>query len=175
MNEEYIKDKYDFKDLTDIVHRLRMPDGCPWDSRQTYESLRECVTNEAAEVVGAVDNKDVINLKEELGDLLLQVVFYADIAAQYGDFELEDVIDGIAKKMIRRHPHIFGDEAAGEQYKDITDKGISLWNAVKLKEKKERLEEYERLYTQGRITGELLANQREHYENFLRKTGLDTF
>ena len=73
-NQEYLKETYEWKDLLAIVHKLRQPDGCPWDSTQTYESMKKCVTDEAAEVVEAVDNEDFINLREELGDLMLQVL-----------------------------------------------------------------------------------------------------
>lgn len=173
MNEEYIKDKYSMEDLISIVHKLRKPDGCPWDSVQTYESMRSCVTNEAAEVVEAVDNKDFINLKEELGDLLLQVIMYVDIASERGEFTLDEVVDELSKKMIRRHPHVFGDvETNTRQYKELTDRGVSLWNAIKLKEKQEKLELYRTLYGEGRITEELLRFQEDKYDGFIKRIEL---
>lgn len=173
MNEEYIKDKYSMEDLISIVHKLRQPDGCPWDSVQTYESMRSCVTNEAAEVVEAVDNKDFINLKEELGDLLLQVIMYVDIATERGEFTLDEVVDELSRKMIRRHPHVFGDvEANTGQYKELTDRGVSLWNAIKLREKQEKLEVYRTLYGEGHITEELMHFQEEKHEKFLEKINL---
>ncbi len=173
MNEEYIKDKYTFEDLVAVVHRLRQPDGCAWDSVQTYESMKKCVTDEAAEVVEAVDNMDYVNLKEELGDLLLQVIMYSDIARDRGEFTLCDVIDCVSKKMVRRHPHIFGDkETVDLEYKEVCDKGVSLWNAIKLREKQEHLQEYEKLYKQGKIKEELLNFHKDRYLNFLKKIEL---
>ena len=110
MNEEFIKEKYNFKDVLDIVHKLRQRDGCPWDSVQTYETMKKCVTDEAQEVVEAVDNNDYINLKEELGDLLLQVLMYSEIAKEKDEFTLNDVIDELGKKLVRRHPNVFTQE-----------------------------------------------------------------
>lgn len=173
MNKEYMKDKYTFQDLVDIVHRLRQPDGCPWDSTQTYESMRKCVTDEAAEVVEAVDNNDIINLKEELGDLLLQVLLYSDIAGERGDFTLEDVIDMLSKKMINRHPHVFEDEESiSMQYGDVMNKGVSLWNAIKLKEKRDKLKEYELMYEEGKISLDLLELKKEKYLQFCERIKL---
>lgn len=162
MNDEYIKKEYNIEDLKGIVNKLRQPDGCPWDSTQTYESMRQCVINEAAEVVEAIDNKDCINLKEELGDLLLQVVMYSDMASERGEFTFEDVVNELSKKMIRRHPHVFGDlQVVEAELKPITDKGVSRWNAIKFKEKEDRLTEYEGLYKEGKISLELLENKRK--------------
>ncbi len=170
MNEEYIKDKYTFQDLVDIVHKLRQPDGCPWDSTQTYESMRKCVTDEAAEVVEAVDNNDIINLKEELGDLLLQVLLYSDIASERGDFTLEEVVDELSKKMINRHPHVFEDEESiTRHYGELMDQGVSLWNAIKIKEKQEKLKEYELMYKEGKIPLELLELKKEKYLQFCER------
>ena len=101
------------EDLQKVVAALRAPDGCPWDRKQTHESLKPCCIEEAAEVISGINileatgNAD--NLKEELGDLLLQVVMHAQIAEEEGLFTMEDVIGGITEKMIRRHPHVFGD------------------------------------------------------------------
>ncbi|MBQ4283100.1 MAG: MazG family protein [Lachnospira sp.] len=173
MNEEYIKEKYSLDDLMAVVHKLRQPDGCPWDNTQTYESMKKCVTDEAAEVVEAIDNKDFVNLKEELGDLLLQVIMYADMAAERGEFTLEDVVDELAKKMIRRHPHVFGDEdLITKEYSEVMSRGVSLWNAIKLKEKQERLTEYESLYDEGKISLELLELQRQKFAKFIEKINL---
>ena len=98
-----------FSSLQKVVRALRGEGGCPWDIKQTHESLIPYVTEEAYEVVSAIRKGDSDNLCEELGDLLLQVVMHADIAAEYGDFSMEDVIEGICTKMIHRHPHVFGD------------------------------------------------------------------
>lgn len=170
MNDEYIKEKYNIEDLKSIISKLRQPDGCPWDREQTYESMRLCIMDEAAEVVEAIDNKDCINLKEELGDLLLQVVMYSNIAEERGEFTFEDVVNELSKKMVRRHPHVFGDlQAIETELKPITDKGVSRWNAIKLKEKEEKLKEYEKLYREGKISMELLENKRKNLSE-LKKT-----
>lgn len=170
MNDEYIKEKYNIEDLKNIISKLRQPDGCPWDREQTYESMRQCVIDEAQEVVEAIDNKDCINLKEELGDLLLQVVMYSNIAQERGEFTFEDVVNELSKKMVRRHPHVFGDlQAIEAELKPVTDKGVSRWNAIKFKEKEEKLNEYESLYREGKIGLELLEKKRKSLSE-LKKT-----
>ena len=93
--------------LTDIVAQLRGPGGCPWDREQTHASLRSALLEEAHEVVAAIDNRDDANLREELGDLLLQSVFHAQLAAEEGRFTFNDVAREIATKLVRRHPHVF--------------------------------------------------------------------
>ena len=93
--------------LTDIVAKLRGPGGCPWDREQTHASLRSALLEEAHEVVAAIDNRDDANLREELGDLLLQSVFHAQLAAEEGRFTFNDVAREIATKLVRRHPHVF--------------------------------------------------------------------
>lgn len=173
MNDEYIKDNYNLEDLINIVHKLRQPDGCSWDNVQTYESMKSCVINEANEVVEAVENKDFINLKEELGDLLLQVVMYSDMARDRGEFTFDEVVDEIACKMVRRHPHVFGDENEIEtQLLPIMKLGVSRWNAIKLKEKESRIAIYEQMYREGRISRELLKMKQDSYEEYLKKLGL---
>ncbi len=170
MNDEYIREKYNIEDLKNIISKLRQPDGCPWDREQTYESMRQCVIDEAQEVVEAIDNKDCINLKEELGDLLLQVVMYSNIAEERGEFTFEDVVNELSKKMVRRHPHVFGDlQAIEAELKPVTDKGVSRWNAIKFKEKEEKLNEYESLYGEGKIGLELLEKKRKSLSE-LKKT-----
>ena len=101
-----------FEKLVGIIARLRGPDGCPWDREQTHASLRENLLEECYEVLEALDSGDAGRLCEELGDLLLQIVLHAQIAAEAGDFELADVLGKINSKLIRRHPHIFGDVKA---------------------------------------------------------------
>ena len=95
--------------LVEVMRRLRAPDGCPWDREQTHESLKKCLVDEAAEYLDAVDRKSDPDMCEELGDLLMQVVMNSVMAEERGAFTLEDVAKGIADKMIRRHPHVFGD------------------------------------------------------------------
>ncbi len=120
------KDKYDFEDLREIVRILRSPDGCKWDGAQTHESLRTCLIEECYEVLEAVDNKDMENLQEELGDVLLQVVFHSQIADEEGCFNLEDVVDEVSKKLIRRHPHVFDKDNTCE---------MPDWESIKKQEK----------------------------------------
>ncbi len=102
----------DFDALVAVINRLRAPGGCPWDREQTHLSVRDSLLEECYEVLEAIDAGDPAELKTELGDLLMQVVFHARIAAENGDFTLNDVIDGIVTKLIRRHPHVFGDKEA---------------------------------------------------------------
>ncbi len=98
-----------FRELVDVVARLRGPGGCPWDREQTHESLRACLLEECYETLDAIDRGDPQGIREELGDVLLQIVFQAQVAAEAGQFTVEDVIAGVIDKMIRRHPHVFGD------------------------------------------------------------------
>jgi tetrapyrrole methylase family protein/MazG family protein len=122
--------KYDFNDLIEIIAQLRGPGGCPWDIEQTHESLKKCLQEEAGEVMEAIDNKDDANLCEELGDLLLQVVMHAQIASETGRFTMDDVIQGVAAKMVRRHPHVFGDAKASN-----SEESLNLWAEIKKQEK----------------------------------------
>ncbi len=98
-----------FQKLVDIMMLLRSKDGCPWDKVQTSESIKPYLIEETYEVIEAIDEKDPVKMKEELGDLLLQVVFHAQIAKDRGEFDINDVIDKISDKMVSRHPHVFGD------------------------------------------------------------------
>ena len=101
-----------FAEAAAIMSRLRGPGGCPWDREQSFDSIRKHTLEEAYEVLDAIDRRDWANLKEELGDLLLQVLFYAEMAAEPGYFTIAEVIEGLNRKLIRRHPHVFGDEAS---------------------------------------------------------------
>ncbi len=124
------KDVYAFRDFVDIVAQLRAPDGCVWDRAQTHETLTKYMTEEAQEAVDAMLKGDDENLCEELGDVLLQVVLNAQIGAEDGAFTIDDVIQGISEKMIRRHPWVFGDMEVGS-----IDENVSLWEQIKQKEK----------------------------------------
>lgn len=124
---------YTFQDLIDIIAKLRSEEGCPWDREQTYESLKKCLADETQEVMEAVDNHDMGNLCEELGDVLFLVMFNSQIAREEGAFTLDDVIDGICRKMIRRHPHVFGNVKV-----DSPEEALALWKAVKVQEKSMR-------------------------------------
>ena len=110
--------------------QLRQPSGCPWDIKQTFDSLATYTIEEAYEVVDAIDQKDYHHLKEELGDLLFQVVFYAQIASEKGLFNFNDIVKGINKKLINRHPHVF----AGQQNNLTEQQQNSLWEQNKLEQ-----------------------------------------
>ena len=124
------RDHYTFEDLVQIVRILRHPGGCPWDAEQTHESLRRCLSEETCEVLEAIDRKDDALLCEELGDVLLQVVFHASLSEDEGKFDMDAVADGICKKMIFRHPHVFGTAEAG-----TTEQVLVNWDAIKRVEK----------------------------------------
>ena len=125
--------KYTYEDFLDIIAQLRAPGGCPWDQKQTHESLKDCLLEESQEVLDAIDNKDDENLCEELGDVLLQVVMHAQIAAEEGRFTMDDVVQGVSEKMVRRHPHVFGGIKV-----DSIEEGLDLWNAIKAQEKAQK-------------------------------------
>src|SRR5579872_404332 len=101
-----------FEQSVAIMARLRAPGGCPWDQEQTFDTIRKYTLEEAYEVFDAIERRDFAHLTEELGDLLLQVLFYAEMAANDGHFTIADVLDTLNRKLVRRHPHVFGDEAA---------------------------------------------------------------
>ncbi len=124
------KETYGLKDLEDIVSILRAPGGCPWDKEQTHESLRRGLMEESCEVIEAINEQDPEHLKEELGDVLLQVVFHADIEREAGRFDLEAVADGVCKKLIFRHPHVFGDVSVSG-----SDEVLVNWDELKREEK----------------------------------------
>lgn len=124
---------YSFEELVGIISELRSDHGCPWDRQQTYESLKKCLADESQEVFDAVDNRDMENLCEELGDVLLQVLLNSQIAKEEGAFTIDDVIDGLCKKMIRRHPHVFGDIKVNSP-----EESLALWNEIKKREKAEK-------------------------------------
>lgn len=118
--------------LRAIVGVLRSPQGCPWDREQTHESLRAGLLEEACEAIDAITRADDANMREELGDLLLQVVFHADLAAERGAFTLDDAAQHICDKLVRRHPHVFGDVDAAD-----TNAVLRQWEQIKLEEKGE--------------------------------------
>ncbi len=159
MNKAYWnqKERFTFDDLVQIVSILRAPDGCPWDREQSHTSLRNNIIEEAYEVCEGIDQSNSTLLCEELGDVLLQVIFHALIAEDEKTFTTEDVISGVCKKMIRRHPHVFGEETV--EVKTLQDN----WDAIKRKEKGD-----ESLYdTLSRIAISLPALKRA--EKFIEK------
>jgi len=121
--------------LMEIMAHLRSPEGCPWDQEQTHETLTRCLVEEVSETLEAIDEKDMELLEEELGDLLLQVVFHAQIAKENGNFDIEDIARGISNKLVRRHPHVFGDEKGTI---DQADQVVDRWEQVKAEEKKQK-------------------------------------
>jgi len=124
------KNKYTFEDLVAIVSRLSAPDGCPWDREQTHESILGSVIEEAYEVIDAFGKGDRTAIVEELGDLMLQSVFHADIARREGSFDIGDVVSALCKKLVSRHSHVFGDSIATD-----AKSSIGVWEANKDKEK----------------------------------------
>lgn len=123
--------------LRSIMHRLRAPGGCPWDAEQTHESLVSNLIEEAFETVDTIRRGDHEHLKEELGDLLLQVVFHSELAEEAGRFNLDDVARGISDKLVRRHPHVFAQSDAAD-----TDAVLQQWDAIKRAEKGDEAEPY---------------------------------
>jgi len=128
----FLPGKYTYEDLIEIMARLRGPRGCPWDKEQTHDSLRRYLIEEAYETIEAIDNKDFQHLKEELGDLLLQVVFHAQVASEANEFTMDDVLEGIVTKIVRRHPHIFGDVEVSSAREVVIN-----WEEIKKQEKGE--------------------------------------
>lgn len=127
-------EKYTYEDFRGIIAKLRAPEGCPWDREQTHASLKSCMIEEAYEVVDGIRILDETgkpdNLCEELGDVMMQVFLHSQIAEEEGLFSLDDVVDGISRKMIYRHPHVFGTAEA-----DTAQKVLQNWEELKKKEK----------------------------------------
>jgi MazG family protein len=119
--------------LREIVARLRAPDGCPWDREQTHESLKPHLVEECYELIDAIDDRDDETMREELGDLLLQVVMHAQMASEEGRFDFDSVAGSIAEKLVRRHPHVFSDTKLS-----TSDAVLRQWDAIKRHEKKDR-------------------------------------
>ena len=123
--------KNNFNDLVETFAVLRGPNGCPWDKKQTHETLIKCLRNDTQELVEAIEKKDDENMKEELGDVLLQVLMHSQIAAEEGKFTIDDVIQGLYDKLHRRHPHVFGDHAQAA----TPEEALALWKEMKQKER----------------------------------------
>lgn len=119
--------------LVGVMRRLLAPDGCPWDREQSFETLRKYALEEACEVIDAIDSGDRGALREELGDLLLQIVFQAELGRREGAFAIDDVVSGIVEKLVTRHPHVFGDLEAKD-----ADEVLRNWEKIKAQEKKDR-------------------------------------
>lgn len=127
------KDFYNLQDLVQIVELLRGPGGCPWDQEQTHASIRRNLIEEAYEAADAIDTGDLANLKEELGDVLLQVVFHISIEGRLSGLTLDEVADGVCKKLVFRHPHVFGCVQV-----ENTNQVLTNWEALKQEEKGQR-------------------------------------
>lgn len=126
------KAPHTMEELLEIITILRGPQGCSWDRKQTHVSLKKCLMDEAEEVLQAIDKEDDKNLCEELGDILLQVLLHCEIAKERGAFTFSDVVQTLSEKMIRRHPHVFGDTKRPES----PEEALELWKQVKTSEKK---------------------------------------
>ena len=123
--------RYSIQDFIQLIAQLRNPNGgCPWDLKQNYDSMIPCLTEETYEVIDAIQKKDIANLREELGDLLLQVVFFSQLASEDGYFTFDDVLNDVSEKIVRRHPHVFGDATAGNE-----EEALASWNSIKAQEK----------------------------------------
>ncbi len=154
MNTSVKKKKYTIDDLVDVMHKLRAPDGCPWDSVQTHESIRRDFLEECYEAVEAIDEKNPEMMREELGDVLLQVVFHSVIEEEKGNFDFSDVVNDVAAKMIIRHPHVFGDTAV----KNV-DEVWGNWDAIK-KETKGQSSDKEMLMSISKAMPSLMRGQK---------------
>ena len=130
-----------FVELVELMRRLRAPDGCPWDRQQTYETIKPYLLEETYEVVDAIGKRDFAELKSELGDLLLQVVFFSQMAAEDGHFTIDGVVESIHSKMVRRHPHVFGDARA-----DTAEDVLRRWHDLKTEEERQAAEAQGREY-----------------------------
>ena len=119
--------------LVEIIKRLRAPDGCPWDREQTHMSIRGHLVEECAELLEAIDREDSESMREELGDVLMHIMLHAEIASEQGLFSFDDVAADLGDKLVRRHPHVFGDAKAYDSH-DV----LKIWQQVKTKEKKAR-------------------------------------
>lgn len=127
------KDKYNAYDLVDIMRILRTPEGCPWDREQDHQSIKKNFIEETYEVIEAINKDDKELLCEELGDVMMQVVFHSQIETEQGGFNFDDVCDGVCKKLIIRHPHVFSDERA-----DTSDDVLIKWDEIKKKTKNQK-------------------------------------
>ncbi|MCQ6268510.1 nucleoside triphosphate pyrophosphohydrolase [Fictibacillus sp. WQ 8-8] len=155
----------DFEHLRGIIRELRGPDGCPWDKKQTHESLKKYLIEEAYEVLEAIDDEDDEHLAEELGDVLLQVLLHAQIGEDEGYFSMDEVISSLAEKMIRRHPHVFGDVEA-----DTADEVLQNWEQIKSKEKGN---EHRRSLLDGVAKGLPALHKAYDYQKKAAKAGFD--
>ncbi len=159
------KDRYTIDDLLDIMRILRSPGGCPWDQEQTHQSIRNCLIEETYEAIEAIDNSDPELLKEELGDVLLQVLFHSQLESEADSFDFSDVVDGIAKKMVVRHPHVFGDTVVSN-----SDEVLVNWDVIK-KETKNQTTQTEVLQSVSKSLPSLMRSAKVQHK--AAKVGFD--
>ena len=126
------KSRYNWEDLLEIMRLLRAPGGCPWDAEQTHATIRRDFLEETYEALDAIDREDPVDMCEELGDMLLQVVFHTQIETERGTFTMDDVVDGVCKKMVYRHPHVFGTTQVENSAEVLVN-----WEALKRQEKRQ--------------------------------------
>jgi tetrapyrrole methylase family protein / MazG family protein len=160
-----LKNTYNIDDLLNIMMILRSPGGCPWDKEQTHQSIRNCFIEETYEAIEAIDNEDPELLKEELGDVLLQVLFHSQLESEKNCFDFSDVVDGIAKKMIVRHPHVFGSTVA-----TTSDEVLVNWDAIK-KETKSQTTQTEVLQSVSKALPALMRSAKVQHK--AAKVGFD--
>lgn len=125
--------KYDFQDLVEIIEKLRAPGGCPWDREQTHESIKKNLIEEGYELIEALESGDGAKMADESGDLLLQIVFHANIGKEKGEYDISDVTDAVCRKMIHRHPHVFGDVEA-----NTSEEVLRNWDAIKRSDREQK-------------------------------------
>ena len=161
-----------FESFAEIVAHLRAPNGCPWDREQTHESLRKHLLEESYEAISAIDSGDFVDMREEFGDLLLQVVLQSQIANEAGQFNIYQVIHGIHSKIVRRHPHVFGDLKL-----EGVDGVLANWEKLKEKERGEKREKSEQKEERGLLDGVPLAlpalSQAQEYQDRAGRVGFD--
>ena len=133
VDARFSKDRFDVSDLVALMALLRSENGCPWDREQTHASIRKNLIEETYEVIDAIDREDVADMREELGDLLLQIVFHTQMETEIGHFDLEDVTTELCQKLIIRHPHIFSDVQA-----DNSDQVLANWDRIKKETKQQK-------------------------------------
>ena len=152
--------KTSFTELVRVMQKLRSPGGCPWDREQTHASLLKYIQEEAAELARAVKKKDMENMEEELADVLLQVLFHAQIAKENGHFDIYDVVDTLKTKLVLRHPHVFSKNAHNKKWtsKDV----LKNWGELKVREKKIRTA----LRKKRKAYDRLFCNRKAFFEGF---------
>ena len=125
-----IKDRYDINDLISIVTKLRAPDGCPWDRAQTHDSIKKNFIEETYEVIEAINKNSIGGMREELGDVLLQIALHCEMESELNNFNFDDVCNDICQKLVIRHPHVFGDVVANNE-----EEALVSWDNAKAKSK----------------------------------------